>query len=50
VASETIDYVLPLNSLHSFAENRITSQELINQGSVLVNGVRIGVNLEVAEK
>jgi hypothetical protein len=46
---ETIDYICPLNSMHSFVENKITSQDLINQSIVLVDGVRIGLNLQLVE-
>ena len=46
---ETIDYVCPLDSARSFVENKITSQDLIDQSIVLVNGVRIGLNLQVVE-
>lgn len=46
---ETIDYVCPLDSARSFVENRITSQDLIDQSIVLVNGVRIGLNLQIVE-
>lgn len=48
-SSETIDYICPLNSVHSFIENKITSQDLINQSIVLVNGVRIALNLQLVE-
>ena len=48
-SSETIDYICPLNSMRSFVENKITSQDLINQSIVLVNGVRIGLNLQLVE-
>jgi hypothetical protein len=47
--SETIDYICPAQSTRSFLDNKITSQELINQSMVLVNGVRIGLNLETVE-
>ena len=46
---ETIDYVCPLDSARSFVENKITSQDLIDQSIVLVNGVRIGLNLQIVE-
>ncbi|MHB1700438.1 MAG: hypothetical protein ACYCSN_09955 [Acidobacteriaceae bacterium] len=46
---ETVDYICPANSVRSFVENRITSQDLINQSMVLVNGVRIALNLQLAE-
>ena len=46
---ETIDYICPLNSVRSFVEDRITSQDLIDQSIVLVHGVRIGLNLQIVE-
>jgi hypothetical protein len=46
---ETIDYICPLNSMRSFVENKITSQDLINQSIVLVKGVRIALNLQLVE-
>jgi len=47
--SETVDYICPANSTRAFVENKITSQDLINQSTVLVNGVRIGLNLAAVE-
>jgi len=47
--SETVDYVCPLSSIRSFVEDKITSQDLINQSVVLVNGVRIALNLQLVE-
>jgi hypothetical protein len=47
--SETIDYICPLESMRLFVANRISSQDLINQSVVLVNGVRIGLNLQLVE-
>jgi len=47
--NETIEYICPLDSLRSFAQNKITTQELINKSVVLVNGVRIGLDLQVVE-
>jgi len=47
--SETVDYICPLNSIRSFVENKITSQDVINQSVVLVNGVRIALNLQLVE-
>jgi hypothetical protein len=46
---ETIDYICPLNSMRSFVQNKITSQDFINQSTVLVNGVRIGLDLQLVE-
>lgn len=47
--SETVDYICPLNSIRSFVEDKITSQDLIDQSVVLVNGVRIALNLQFVE-
>ena len=47
--SETIEYICPVDSMRSFVENKITTQDLINKSIVLVNGVRIGVDLEKVE-
>ena len=46
---ETIDYILPLVPIHEFVANKITSQDLINQSVVMVNSVRIGLNLQLVE-
>ncbi len=48
-ASETIDYICPVTSARAFLDNKITSQDLINQSTVLVNGMRIGLNLAAVE-
>jgi hypothetical protein len=47
--SETIDYICPIQSTRQFVDNKITSQDLINQSTVLVNGMRIGLNLAAVE-
>lgn len=49
VSGETIDYICPLDSLRSFVANKITTQDLINRSVVLVNGVRITLNLQLVE-
>ncbi len=48
-ASETIDYICPVHSMRSFADRKSTSQDLINQSVVLVNGMRISLNLQLVE-
>jgi hypothetical protein len=48
-ASEAVEFVCPLGASRSFAEDEITSQDLINQSIVLVNGVRINLDLERVE-
>jgi hypothetical protein len=47
--NETIEYICPMDSMRSFVENKITTQDLINKSTVLVNGVRIGLDLERVE-
>jgi len=48
-SSEAVEYICPLPSLHKFADYAITNQDLINQSVVLVNGVRIALNLQQVE-
>jgi hypothetical protein len=48
-SSEAVEFVCPLKLIRSFAEDEIASQDLINQSIVLVNGVRITLNLELVE-
>ena len=47
--NETIEYICPMDSMRSFVENKITTQDLINKSTVLVNGVRIGLDLQLVE-
>ncbi len=48
-SSEAIEFVCPLKPLRQFADAEITNQDLINQSAVLVNGVRIALNLQQVE-
>jgi hypothetical protein len=48
-SSEAIEFVCPRKPLRQFVEAEITNQELINQSVVLVNGVRIALNLQQVE-
>lgn len=47
--SEAIEFLLPKNLAQKFANSEITNQELIDKGQVLVNGVRIALNLQLVE-
>jgi hypothetical protein len=47
--SEAVEFICPLKSIRSFIEDGITSQDLIDQSLVLVNGVRINLHLELVE-
>jgi hypothetical protein len=48
-SSEAVELVCPLKAMRRFAEADITNQELINQSVILVNGVRINLNLQQVE-
>jgi hypothetical protein len=48
-SSEALEFICPLKTLRQFAAAEITNQELINQSVVLVNGVRIALNLQQVE-
>lgn len=48
-SSEVAEFICPVKALRSFTADDITSQELINQSVVLVNGVRITLNLQAVE-
>src|SRR5271157_837807 len=47
--SEAIEFILPANLARQFVNNEITNQALIDKGQVLVNGVRIALNLQLVE-
>ena len=47
--SEAIEYLVPKGLAQKFANSEITNQELLDKGQVLVNGVRIALNLQMAE-
>lgn len=47
--SETIEFICPIDSMRSFVEDKMTTQDLINKSVVLVNGVRIGLELQLVE-
>jgi hypothetical protein len=48
-SSEAAEFVCPLALLRQFADAEITNQDMINQSVVLVNGVRIALNLQQVE-
>lgn len=47
--SEAIEFLLPKNLAQKFANSEITNQELIDKSQILVNGVRIALNLQLVE-
>lgn len=48
-SSEAVEFVCPMKAIRAFADDEITSQGLINQSIVIVNGVRIDLHLEIVE-
>jgi hypothetical protein len=48
-SSEAIEFICPMSPLRSFANADITNQDLISQSVVLVNGVRIALDLQKVE-
>ncbi len=48
-SSEALEFIFPLDALRQFAAADVTNQELINRSVVLVNGVRIALNLQQVE-
>jgi hypothetical protein len=47
--SEAIEFICPRTALKQFVNAEITNQQLLDQSVVLVNGVRIALNLQLAE-
>jgi hypothetical protein len=47
--SEAIEFICPRNALRQFVNADITNQQLLDQSVVLVNGVRIALNLQLVE-
>jgi hypothetical protein len=47
--SEALEFVFPRKLLLQFVNDEITNQELIDRSTVLVNGVRIALNLQLVE-
>ncbi len=48
-SSEAVEFIFPVQPLRRFVDSEITNQDLINQSLVLVNGVRISLNLQLVE-
>ena len=48
-SSEAIEFIFPLKEARRFAAAEITNQDLIDRSIVLVNGVRIALNLAQVE-
>jgi hypothetical protein len=49
-SSEAIEFISPRRALRQFVDADITNQQLMDDSIVLVNGVRIALNLQTAEQ
>jgi hypothetical protein len=47
--SEAIEFIFPRAALKQFIDAEITNQQLLDQSVILVNGVRIALNLQLVE-
>jgi len=47
--SEAVEFILPTTLARQFVGNEITNQALLDKSQVLVNGVRIALNLQLVE-
>lgn len=47
--SEAIEFICPRAALKQFVDAEITNQQLLDQSVILVNGVRIALNLQLVE-
>ncbi|MGH9523309.1 MAG: hypothetical protein ACRD3E_12350 [Terriglobales bacterium] len=49
-AALAVEFILPLDQLRCYANSACTGQQLLNSGAVLINGGRVTLDLETAEK
>ena len=47
--TESVEFFFPLSELRRYEQYDITGQQLINSGFVLINGERVGLELQSAE-
>lgn len=48
-ASEAVEFFFPFTALYCYQRYDCTGQQLINAGTVLINGERVSLDLEIAE-
>jgi hypothetical protein len=46
---EAVEFIFPLSALRSYAQFNLTGQQLLDAGVVLINGERVGLDLQTAE-
>src|SRR5450631_402560 len=49
VNSEAIEFFFPFSALRFYASYDCTGQQLVNEGTVLINGERVSLDLQIAE-
>jgi hypothetical protein len=49
VNSEAIEFFFPFSALRCYASYDCTGQQLVNEGTVLINGERVSLDLQIAE-
>jgi hypothetical protein len=49
VNSEAIEFFFPFSALRCYASYDCTGQQLVNEGTVLINGERVTLDLQIAE-
>jgi len=47
--SEAVEFYFPLSSLHCYEKYDCTGQQLLDAGTVLINGERVALDLQIAE-
>jgi hypothetical protein len=48
-SAESVEFILPMSALRCYEQYDCTGQQLLNTGFVLINGERVGLDLQVAE-
>ena len=48
-ASEAVEFFFPLSSLRCYEKYDCTGQQLLDAGTVLINGERVALDLQIAE-
>jgi hypothetical protein len=49
VSTEAVEFFFPLQVMHCYVDYECTGQQVINAGTVLINGERVGLDLQKAE-
>jgi len=47
--SEAVEFFFPFSALRCYANYECTGQQLVDEGTVLINGERVSLDLQIAE-